>query len=873
MNRKQNHETDQGADGPMIGIVIPLFRHSGLVSEAIASVLNQSLESGFVVGIVNDGCPFEESEMVCLGLGSKTERVPIHVIRRVNGGLSAARNTGINFLIQKYPSLDAIYFLDADNRLENYALANMAEALQSYPDADWFYPDIEMFGLEHTAQYQGEYSPLIHAGTNICEAGSLVRLRVFEAGVRFDERMRQGFEDWDFWLSACVEGFVGRHLPHMGLSYRKRPESMLADSHRDEEEIKSYIRRKHASLYQLKNLLALENQNHPRFAVFLDNGKVIIGLDPKYPIEVVSVSEFTRRFWRWMLRPAVHSTMPFLVFMKEITYQLLCERKLLIWVLWDLETRLEEVALSGLKISNRITPGLEIQPATISNTKSIDDVLMLKVDLLRSICEDQSPNWTIGLIAGDPDFAVSSRQLYVDDTRADLLERGSLEARMYQSIIEIYHSNFRPVNFSEASLHASGIPPRHLAYKNVRAAVNGVPVLPLIGDGRRHIAFVLPHADFGGVEKVAYNIARELRTAGFVPHLVLFQTGEIHLPVSYREVFESYLWATSKDLLRWDGADYHGTRLSWWSTLGDKTKAIGLLAPFDVVINCQSADAHGVIGELKRRGVLTIAHAHVVEQTRAGRPGGSATIARAFEHSYSAVWVASHQLKSWFVANAVPQEKIFVVENAASYVLPEGEIEEIRKERNTRPAGRQLRILFAGRFDVQKGLDRLLSLIHEAKKGGLPIDWRILGKSIVEADESTFELGRLIPIEKPAYLESELTEIYRWADVILLPSRFEGLPLTILEAMRCGVVVVAADAGAISEAIMSGKDGFIVPQINCVVDMYKIISDFSAFPEKLRPIALEAMHSGASRTWALNLKDAVRCIEKIHPKAEALKNA
>ena len=46
---------------------------------------------------------------------------------------------------------------------------------------------------------------------------------------------------------------------------------------------------------------------------------------------------------------------------------------------------------------------------------------------------------------------------------------------------------------------------------------------------------------------------------------------------------------------------------------------------------------------------------------------------------------------------------------------------------------------------------------------------------------------------------------------MLLPSRFEGVPLIVLEAQRFGCAVVATDVGATGEAIEDGADGFLVP--------------------------------------------------------------
>lgn len=47
-------------------------------------------------------------------------------------------------------------------------------------------------------------------------------------------------------------------------------------------------------------------------------------------------------------------------------------------------------------------------------------------------------------------------------------------------------------------------------------------------------------------------------------------------------------------------------------------------------------------------------------------------------------------------------------------------------------------------------------------------------------------------------------------DVFLMPSRFEGFPLTVLECLHAGVPVVAYDVGGISEAIHDGVTGFVV---------------------------------------------------------------
>jgi glycosyltransferase involved in cell wall biosynthesis len=57
---------------------------------------------------------------------------------------------------------------------------------------------------------------------------------------------------------------------------------------------------------------------------------------------------------------------------------------------------------------------------------------------------------------------------------------------------------------------------------------------------------------------------------------------------------------------------------------------------------------------------------------------------------------------------------------------------------------------------------------------------------------------------------ADTRRVYVAADVLLMPSRFEGLPMTLLEAMAMGLPVVASKLDGIAEVIADGEEGFLV---------------------------------------------------------------
>lgn len=255
-----------------IGVVIPAYGHPRLLAEAITSACQQVLDRPLKVVVVDDGCLQQETRDIIQSAMHRFRGI-LYSVRQQNTRLPGARNKGIDFLLALAPDLDSVYFLDADNRLAAHSLQTFRSALGDDPSIGWAYPDIGFFGyLPHTEtvdvrETAPNHSILKHLVANISEAGSLVRGDVLRSGARFDERLTVGFEDWDFWLRVIGLGKRGVRALNTGFSYRKRPESMLAEATRQHERLTAHLMDNHPQLFNRPYIDQIRHAEAPMFAL------------------------------------------------------------------------------------------------------------------------------------------------------------------------------------------------------------------------------------------------------------------------------------------------------------------------------------------------------------------------------------------------------------------------------------------------------------------------------------------------------------------------------------------------------------------------------------------------------------------------------
>jgi|GEM_PF-2754854 len=250
-----------------IAVVIPVYRQAQYLAGAVASALEQQIETGVGVVIVNDGCPDPETDRIGRMLrDAEPDRVAY--LHQPNAGLSAARNAGIRRALALWPHVEAIFPLDADNMLSPGTLADLRATLAERPEAAWASPTLEFFGAEEGEwRMPDPYLVYRQLFANQSDAGSLVRRDVFAAGIEFDETMTEGFEDWEFFLHAGLAGFRGIHAGRCGFRYRRRTGSMLVEAQGHTAELEAGLRRRHADAYRPGELARREHAEAPRFGL------------------------------------------------------------------------------------------------------------------------------------------------------------------------------------------------------------------------------------------------------------------------------------------------------------------------------------------------------------------------------------------------------------------------------------------------------------------------------------------------------------------------------------------------------------------------------------------------------------------------------
>ncbi|MEI6260787.1 MAG: glycosyltransferase [Deltaproteobacteria bacterium] len=228
---------------PTVSVITPYYNTDRVFLETAQSLFGQSFQD-FEWIIVDDGSN-DKSALARLHT-TRDSDIRIKVIVQENSGPAASRNTAFRHCSGRYLCL-----LDSDDMLEPTFIEKCLWFLESNSDFGFCNTWSVNFGDEEFLWRVGFERASAYLQANSGPPISLVRREVFEAGGGFDESIRFGHEDWDFWLALAKAGYWGHTLPEFQEWYRKRStgrfyQVMNSDTvHRDFE---ASIARKYAML-------------------------------------------------------------------------------------------------------------------------------------------------------------------------------------------------------------------------------------------------------------------------------------------------------------------------------------------------------------------------------------------------------------------------------------------------------------------------------------------------------------------------------------------------------------------------------------------------------------------------------------------------
>lgn len=733
----------------LVSVIIPSYNPTGLLLEALASVKEQTYPSVEIV-LVNDGSDKPEAQEILKAAGPLATRV----IDRPNAGPAAARNAGFRESNGAY-----LLPLDSDDLLAPTFIAECRAALEEKSEAAFVYSDYRVFGDRSYVEVLPEYNLYRLLDQNTIPYASLIRRQAWEAAGGYGEAMRLGYEDWDFWLRLAEKGHYGYHLPRALFFYRKSGQSRSTTAEKNHSRLVDAIRGNHPSLYSAEGRRRIKRNWAPAVCVLGKDG------DAGQTIEDVQYLPLTNP--------------------REAAEQSKAEAFLVCSGSGDLEPHSAELCALSVWAGRPVAklPGdiYFVSRHAMASARSI-------LDIARKVSRG-----TVTRPADSLAFPGLLGRIHRHMVNAELTSLETWMRRPGRSLARL-----TPLRVKERVNHVLGRPVFDLSFylqfqpKSVLISNEVIPLLRYMPrpSSRRRIALVTPHLGPGGAETVLVEIAQCID----------------------RQRFEVFLIATqsrnSQWRLRWEQCVDHVYDLAALIPPGRLIGALYAMAhnwEFDSLMIQNSLSAYSAIPHLKRgRPALKITDLiHAVDPE-----WDFASATSAVASQLDCRLVVSDSARQRLLELGVSEEKIRLIRYGI-------DLDRYRPAPASPPSV-QKKILFCGRLDPAKRPLLLVDIALELRKLRPQCDFRFLvAGDGPERDPLRIRLrhaGLEDLFEVLGHID-ETPPLFAKSDVLVLPSKSEGIPIVVLEAFAAGRPVVCSEVGAINEVVDETSGILIQPGV------------------------------------------------------------
>ncbi|MCE2572039.1 glycosyltransferase family 4 protein [Motilimonas eburnea] len=314
------------------------------------------------------------------------------------------------------------------------------------------------------------------------------------------------------------------------------------------------------------------------------------------------------------------------------------------------------------------------------------------------------------------------------------------------------------------------------------------------------VFLLLDSRQFGGIESHVLELAKGLKQAGVAVHVVLLQDyATVHPlePLLQQQLIHCHKLTSPCSGLISLIALY---RPSLFHTHGYKAGIVGRL-----------------LGLLYQVAVISSFHA-------GEKPKGKLAIYD-FIDRYSACLAQQRIAISPIIAKRLPFTS-HVVNNFLSHAPTE--------------ISQGLQIAFVGRLSREKGADRFVDLARLFPQ----YPFHVYGDGPERAHLQSMASSNVI-----FYGQQEMAKIWPKIGILVMPSRYEGLPMAAIEAMMHGIPVLAYDVGALNKLVHHQVNGYLIPPAQHG-QMQMALGQFLGLPRSQKQSMQRAAKSQARKNFS-----------------------
>lgn len=225
-----------------VSVIIPCYNQGEYIEETINSVLNQTYDNIEII-IIDDGSNDLNTIKILSNIENKYQ---IKVERTKNQGLAMARNNGIRISKGEY-----ILPLDSDDKIHETYIEKAVEILKDNKIGA-VYSIAEFFGEKQGIWALKDFSYDKMLDENVVFCSAIFRKSDYDKTNGYNLNMKDGLEDWDFWLSLIEIGVKFKRIDEILFFYRFKEKSMLRNLKNKQINMRTQIFKNHINLYEKK---------------------------------------------------------------------------------------------------------------------------------------------------------------------------------------------------------------------------------------------------------------------------------------------------------------------------------------------------------------------------------------------------------------------------------------------------------------------------------------------------------------------------------------------------------------------------------------------------------------------------------------------